>query len=49
MSDKLEAYKSFIHHMWIKNCDERQEWSQPVLSREEYERRMVLFWKIRSG
>ena len=22
--------------MWIKNCDERQEWSQPKLTKEEY-------------
>lgn len=36
MSEVVESYNSFIHLMWIKNCDERQEWSQPKLTKEEY-------------
>ena len=43
MSEVVESYNSFIHLMWIKNCDERQEWSQPVLSRDEYERQNGTF------
>jgi len=38
MSEVVESYNSFIHLMWIKNCDERQEWSQPKLTKEEYTR-----------
>lgn len=43
MSDILEKYKSFVHHMWIENCNERNDWSQPVLTKEEYERRNGTF------
>ena len=43
MSEMLEKYKSFVHHMWINNCDERQQWSQPVLTKDEYERQNGTF------
>lgn len=38
MSEMLQKYKSFVHQMWIENCNERNDWSQPVLTKLEYER-----------
>lgn len=36
MSEMLEQYNDFVHRMWIENCRERDDWSQPVLTKEEY-------------
>ena len=36
MSNMTEKYDAFVHRMWIKNCDERQEWCMPRRTKAEY-------------
>jgi hypothetical protein len=43
MTEMLEKYKRFVHQMWIDNCNERNDWSQPVLTKLEYEKRNATF------
>jgi len=38
MSEMLMKYRSYVHQMWMKNCEERAAWSQPRLNKEEYEK-----------
>lgn len=37
MTDHLIRWDSFVYTMWRKNCTERDEWCQPLLTRQEYE------------
>ena len=31
-----EMYDIFVHEMWVENCNERIDWSQPILTKKEY-------------
>ena len=37
MTNTLIRWESFVYTMWRKNCTERDEWCQPLLTRQEYE------------
>ena len=30
------TFEQFQHEMWLKNCEERSAWSEPVLPEEKY-------------
>lgn len=36
MSDHQEKYYSFVDSMWRRNREERRDWCQPILTKEEY-------------
>ena len=36
MSEILMRYNGYVHQMWMKNCDERAAWCQPILTKSEY-------------
>ena len=36
-------FEQFQHEMWLKNCEERSAWSEPVLTEEKYREENAAF------
>jgi len=36
MSDRQEKYYSFVDSMWRRNREERRDWCQLILTKDEY-------------